>query len=34
VLIIAGVVLVNANVGQRPLWRRDRTVATVEIDSD
>ena len=34
VLIIAGVVLVNAHVGQRPLWRRDEAVATVEVKPD
>ncbi len=34
VLIIAGVVMVNASVGQRPLWRRDRAAAAVEIARD
>lgn len=34
VIIIAGVVLVNANVGQRPLWRRGHSGATVKVKSD
>ena len=34
VLIIGGVVLVNASVGQRPLWRREPAAATVEVQPD
>jgi drug/metabolite transporter (DMT)-like permease len=34
VLIIAGVILVNASVGQRPLRRREPSAATIEVRPD